>query len=83
MARKLINPNQTQGVRTYHDQNNMAVIVHQDGVIFSDDKEMDATIEFFKKEYNFVEEKAKVTSADKKAAAEAAKIAADEAKGGN
>ena len=57
MARHLINPKQSSDVRIYNNQKNEAVIVHKDGVIFSDDKEMDATVEFFKKEYGFVEKK--------------------------
>lgn len=80
MGRKLINPNQTQGVRTYYDHNNVAVIVHADGVIFSDDKEMDATVEFFKKQYGFVEAKETKkteTAAEKKAREKAEKEAAE------
>lgn len=83
MGRKLYNPNQTQGVRTYYDHNNIAVIVHAEGIIFSDDKEMDATVEFFKKEYGFVEvkeAKKTETAAEKKAREKAEKEAEAEAK---
>ena len=57
MARHLYNPNQTQATRTYVDQNGYAVVVEQSGYVFSDDKKMDETVNFFKKEYNFVEVK--------------------------
>lgn len=60
MARLLINEKQTQDTRIYFDQNNTAVTVHRGGVYFSDDKAMDETVEFFKKEYGFKEVKKQV-----------------------
>jgi len=51
--RKLINKNQTQDVRTYYSDKNEAVIVHKEGICFSDDKEMDSTVEYFIKNLNF------------------------------
>lgn len=59
MARLLVNDKQTQDARIYFDQNNTAVTVHRGGVYFSDDKAMDKTVEFFKKEYGFKEVKTK------------------------
>ena len=52
--RLLKNPNQTAPEQTYYTQNQEAIVFPKDGYHFSLDKEMDATIEFFK-EQGFVE----------------------------
>lgn len=57
MARHLYNPKQTQETRTYVDSNGYAVVVDKTGYVFSDDKAMDSVVNFFKKEYGFVEVK--------------------------
>jgi len=53
MARKLINKEQTSEVRTYFNDKNEAVIVHKGGIYFSDDKEMDSTVDYFISELGF------------------------------
>lgn len=55
--RHLINPKQSNRSRVYFNQNNMAVNVGHNGVYFSDDKEMDDTVEYFKKVLGFVKVK--------------------------
>lgn len=55
--RLMRNPNQTAAEQTYSDQNNCAVVVPRTGYYFSMDKEMDETVEFFKKEHGFIEVK--------------------------
>lgn len=51
MARILINPRQTQQKALYADQKGFKVVFDKDnGYAFSDDKEMDASVEHFKKQ---------------------------------
>lgn len=67
MARHLINPNQTQATRIYQNQFNQSVIVDKDGIFFSDDKEMDAVVEFFKNELGFIQVKKEKEMTEKEA----------------
>lgn len=53
--RLLKNPNQTSESKNYFNEQNVAVVVAKDGYYFSLDKEMDATVEYFKKELGFIE----------------------------
>ena len=53
--RLLKNPNQTAESQNYFNEKNVVVTVPKSGYHFSMDKEMDATVEYFKKELGFIE----------------------------
>lgn len=56
-SRVLYNPGQTASMQIYFNQNNEAINVPKSGYHFSNDKEMDSVVEYFKKELGFKERK--------------------------
>jgi len=53
MSRLLINKNQTADEQIYFNQDSHAVTVPKTGYHFSDDKSMDATVDYFIKKLGF------------------------------